>query len=805
MMNGLFQDIRYAFRYLRKSPAFSAVAILTLALGIGANAVVLAVVQSVLIAPLPYRDAGRIVSLNTRFISEARDIPRMTGPDMLDVRSQANAFENVAFYYGGEMGVQLPDHATFTEVREATPNFASVFGVQPLAGRLYDETDAPHSALINAHFARDNFGTVEAALGKTLSMEGTTYDIVGVLPAAFSYPSGTQVWLGIPNQPEEAWSHRTAYNFRVVAKLKPGVSVATAQSQLNTIGDRLRAQYPADNHDKAFLVVPLQELLVGKVRPMFLLLTAAVALILLIACVNVAHLQLARATTRMKEMALRNVLGASRLRIIRQVFLESLLLAGFGTVAGVVLAYPLLKTFLRLAPADIPRLNEVHISVAALAWIAAVGSVATLLSGVAPAWQILRFNVNESLKQDTSRGLAGHGAARLRNTLVIAEIALTFLLAAGAGLLVRTILKLDSTDPGYRSEHMLVMYAHAPARTLQQNIERTRQFDSLFAQLRAVPGVTNVAGVMGLPTGEYGSNGGYQVSGQPLPSSLDNLPQANWALSSPQYFATMGIPLRRGRDFLESDTHDSPFVAIISEELARRSFGDRDPIGQQIRCGWDEESGQWMTIVGVVGDVRQDSPASTPRATLYLPLKQHPYRANEIQVVMRTQLPPLALMETARKMVRDLDPQIAMKFTTMDTMMAESTATPRFRSWLVGGFAVLGLVLAMLGVYGVMAYTVAQRTFEVGVRMTFGARPGDILGMVLGRAMRLTVAGIVLGLLLTAVAARFMASMLFGIPAEDPVSFVIATGVLAVVAFAAAYVPARRAASVNPLDAIRYE
>ena len=421
-MRGLLQDLRYAFRYLRKSPGFTAVAILTLALGIGANTVVLALVQSVLIAPLPYHDANRIVSVNTEFISEARNIPRMTGPDPLDVRSQSNVFETIAYYYGGEMGVQLPDHATFTGVQEATPEFAAVFGVKPQAGRLYDESDANHSALINASFARDHFGSVQAALGKSMSMEGKTYDIVGVLPAEFSYPKGTQVWLGIPSQPDAEWgTSRTAFNYRAVAKLKQGVSVATAQSQLNTIGDRLRKAYPADNHDKAFLAVPLQEQLVGKVRPMFLLLVGAVALILLIACVNVAHLQLARATTRMKEMALRNVLGASRLRVVRQVFLESLVLATLGTLAGVLLAVPLLKAFLHLAPADIPRLNEVHISITALALIAGVGVIATLLSGIAPAWQIMRLNVNESLKQDTSRGLTGHCAAWQRHGRSVRE------------------------------------------------------------------------------------------------------------------------------------------------------------------------------------------------------------------------------------------------------------------------------------------------------------------------------------------------------------------------------------------------
>ena len=804
-MNGLLQDLRYAFRHLRKSPGFSVIAILTLALGIGANAVVLTVVQSVLIAPLPYRDADRIVALNTRFLNEGRNIPRVTGPDLQDIQAQVSGLEEVAFYYGGEMGLQLGDHAAFTEIQIVPASFAKVLGVTPVAGRVFGPGEAPHTALLNASFARDNYGSAENSVGKTLQMEGKDYEIVGVLPAEFSFPSKTQVWLGTSDAPDAEWSSRTAFNFHGVAKMKPGATVSSVQSQLDTVAERLRAAYPADNKDRGFVVASLREQLVGKTRPMFLLLLGAVGVILLIACVNVAHLQLARATTRMKEIALRTVLGASKWRVARQVLIESLLLALCGGVAGLLLATPLLRAFLRLAPSDIPRLNEVHVSLLAIGLIASICVLATLLSGLAPAWQTLRLNVNESLKQDTARGLSGRGVARLRSVLVVAEIALTFMLAAGAGLLVRTMIKLNGVDSGYRSDHLLVMYAHAPAKTLQQYIGRTQMFDNLLDQVRAVPGVKAASSVMGLPGGQYGSNGAYEVEGKPAASAFADRPYAVFSLSGPQYFSTLSIPILRGRDFDGRDLYTSAPVAIISDSLAKASFGSDDPIGKHIRCGLDEESAKWMTIVGVVGDVRQDSPASKPGAGLYMPLKQHPYRANEIQIVMRTELPPLTLMDTASRLARSSDPQIATKFTTMETMVSEATATPRFRSWIVGGFAALGLLLAIVGIYGVMAYTVAQRTFEVGVRMTFGARRGDILGMVLGRAMRLSAIGIVLGLILSAISARLIAAMLFGVPAEDPISFGVACGILVLVALFAAYIPARRAASVNPLAAIRYE
>ncbi|HEX8925669.1 MAG TPA: ABC transporter permease, partial [Terriglobales bacterium] len=640
-MNGLFQDFRYAWRHLRKSPGFSLVAILTLALGIGANAVVLTVVQSVLIAKLPYRDADRIVALNTRFLNEGRNIPRVTGPDLQDIRAQVGGLEESAFYYGGEMGVQLADHAAFTGVQIVPASFARVFGVTPVAGRVFGSGEAPHTAMLNANFARDNFGSPENAIGKTVQMEGKAYEIVGVLPGEFSFPKATQVWLGAAESPDSEWSSRTAFNFYSVAKLKPGASVQGVQSQLDTVGERLRSAYPADNKDRGFVVAPLQEQLVGKTRPMFLLLLAAVGVILLIACVNVAHLQLARATTRMKEVALRTVLGASKWRVVRQVLLESALLAFTGGIAGVLLASPLLRVFLRLAPADLPRMNEVHVSFTALGCIALVCVFATLLSGVAPAWQTLRLNVNESLKQDTARGLAGRGVSRLRSVLVVAEIALTFMLAAGAGLLVRTMIKLNAVDTGYRGDHLLVMYAHAPAKTLPEYLFRTQMFDSLLDRLRAVPGVKGASSVMGLPGGQYGSNGSYEVEGKPAASAFADRPYAVFSLSAPRYFSTLAIPMLRGRDFAQTDLYASAPVAIISESLAKANFGSDDPIGKRIRCGLDEESSKWMTIVGVVGDVRQDSPASKPGPALYMPLNQHPYRANEIQVVMRTDLPPL--------------------------------------------------------------------------------------------------------------------------------------------------------------------
>jgi predicted permease len=494
-------------------------------------------------------------------------------------------------------------------------------------------------------------------------------------------------------------------------------------------------------------------------------------------------------------------LGASHWQVARQVLAQSLLLAIAGSVAGILIAVPIVRGLVRLAPAGLPRIEEIHLNGWVLAFATALCLIATMLAGMVPAWHVLRLNLANSLKQDASRGLSGQGVSRLRSVLVIGEVALTFLLAVSAGLLGRTLLHLTSTDLGFSSDRLLVMYAHAPANGLESLIQKTNEFENLFTQVGALPGVEKVAGVMGLPTGEYGSNGAYIVEG--TSSSYSGAPQANFSLASPDYFSAIGIPLLKGRPFSASDKYDAPFVAIISESMARQSFPGQDPIGKRIQCGLD--SPNWMTIVGVVGDVRQDSPASQPGPTLYMPLKQHPYHANEIEVVMRTGVAPLSLMDAAQKIVHATDPEIATKFTTMDLMLQDSIATPRFRTILIGAFAILGLLLAMLGVYSVMGYMVAQRTFEVGVRLTFGARPGNIRNMIVRQALTLAAIGIGIGLLFSLLAVRAVSAMLFGVRAHDPATFAAVCVLLLASAFTAAYVPARRASSVDPMKALRYE
>ncbi len=489
--------------------------------------------------------------------------------------------------------------------------------------------------MVSSAFAIANFGSIANAVGQTLSADGTVYNITGVLGQEFRFPRDTNVWLGGPAVPQDR-SH-DAFNYEgAVAKLKPGMRLGRAQAQLDTISAAMRAAYPQANRGKSFFVEPLQREMVGGIRPLLLLLSGAVGLVLFIACVNVAHLQLARATQRFREIAVRAALGATHWQVARQILAESLLLAAAGSAAGILLAVPLIKLLVRSAPAELPRMSDVHMDVRVLLFTGAVCLASTALAGLLPALQSRRLNLTDALKQDAARGLGTKHVSRLRAGLVVAEVAMTFVLAIAAGLLGRTLLKLTHVDNGFESRGLLVVNAQAPAKTPEEQLRKMHEFDELYAELRALPGVEKVAASMGLPGGSSGSNGSYVVRGSGKTMQSAGLPESDFSLASPGYFSTLGIPLLRGRDFGAGDGNDSANVAIISEALARQSFPGEDPIGKQILCGLDQKSMQWMTIVGVVGDVRQASPAASPGATLYMPLDQHPTRANEVEVALRT-------------------------------------------------------------------------------------------------------------------------------------------------------------------------
>ncbi|MGP8250435.1 MAG: ADOP family duplicated permease [Terracidiphilus sp.] len=799
-LDNLARDLKYAVRQLARHPGFTLTATLTLALGIGANTAIFTVVQSVLLAPLPYANPGRLALLETHWTDSGHTAPRMTGPDAVDVRTQAKHLEAVSLFAGGNEGVELRDHATYTEVTWVDESFARVFSLRPIAGRLFGNAESHRAALVSERFARDNFGGAQAALGQTLHIESEAIEIVGVLGSGFDYPGKTDVWEAFPLQPDS--TSRTAFNYRAVALVAAGTSFKQAQAELDGLSQRLQTLYPADNRAKVIEAVPLARALTGSARPTLLLLWGTVGIILLIACVNVTHLQLVRAMERQREIAIAKALGACRWQVVRPVLIESLLLAAMGGGAGVLVAAPALRILVAMAPKELPRAAEIQLNVWVLVFTAGIAALTALAAAIFPALRAAKVGVAEALKNDTSRGMTRRGAATLRDGLVMAEVAATFLLAIGAGLLLRTMAALMARDLGFETRQLLVVDADAPAHADADYLRAIQQFNGLFAELGAMPGVERAAGVMGLPTGAYGSNGYYTTRGG-LPIDPAHQPWAIFTVASPGYFETMGIPLKRGHDFSSEDTYQSSFVAIISGSLARQSFGDADPVGKQIQCGLDSD--KWMTVIGVVGDVRQDSPADKPGPTLYMPMAQHPYFANQIHIVLRTRVQPLTIMNAVRARIVHTNPLIAMKFTTMDAMVSDSITVQRFRATLISLFAGAGLLLAMLGVYGTTAYSVAQRTVEIGIRMAFGADRGTILGAILRHAATLACGGIVVGLALSLLLVRLVAAMLVDVHPVDPLSMCAAAGLLLVTALAASSAPAWKATHVNPIEALRAE
>ena len=796
----LHDDLRFAARQLAKHPVFTATAVLTIALGIGANTAIFTVVERVLLAPLPYNNAGRLVSLKTYRNQIGRAISGVTGPDAVDVREQAKSLEALSIYHGGSLGVQLSNHAAYTIVTMADTNFARVFALRPVAGRLYNDADARHAALVSERFARDNFGTVQAAVGQVMGVEGDPVEIVGVLPAGFDYPNGTQVWVASSLSPVS--KSRTAFNYRAVALLQEGTRLVEAQSELDALSERLQTAYAKDNRGKTIRLVALKDALTGNSRSTLMLLWAAAGLILLIACVNVMHLELVRAIERQRELAIRRALGSSRWRVMQPVFLESILVALLGGIAGVLLAFPLVRVLVAMAPKELPRASEIHLSPWVLGFAFALSLATAVVSAILPAMKAAKVDPAEALKSDSSRGATRRNSSFLRDVLVVAEIAATFVLAISAGLLLRTMMTLQTNDMGYETRQMLVVDADAPITKEMDSIQVVELFNQLFVNLRGLPGVEHVAGVMGLPTGNYGSNGNYEIQGG-LPVDPDHPAWSNFTVSSPGYFATMGIPIKRGRDFTSEDTHESGKVAVISESLAQQSYGSADPIGKQIRCGLDSD--QWMTIIGVVGDIRQDSPAEKPGPALYLPMTQHPLYANQIHIVLRTAVKPLELMNAVEEQIAHTHPMIARRYTTLDALLDKSLAVERFRAALIASFAGIGLLLAMLGVYGTVAYSVTQRRFEFGVRIALGAKRESIMQSVLGHAVRMASVGIAVGLVISATLARLLESMLVGVRPTDPINLAAVVALILTTALGAAWSPGWNATRVSPMVALRAE
>jgi putative ABC transport system permease protein len=804
-MEHLLQDARYGLRTLLRQPGFAATAILTLALGIGATTAIFSVVNAVVLRPMPFDQPDRVmVVTNTNTRTGTRNTT-ISGPDFVDWRAGNRSFEVLSYFTGaGETSVTVGNVSDYTTVARVAPGYFRVFGATAKTGRLFTpEEERPGNAdivVISEAYWRRQFAADPRAIGSTITFGQRTRTIVGV--TMLRYPARTDIYYPDPVAPES--QSRTAHNYRGVGKLAPGVTLAQAQSDMTAIASRLERQHPVANGDKGIAVVPVQDVVVGDTRQTLFVLLAAVAFVLLIACANVANLLLARATARGRELVVRAAVGAGRLRLIRQMLTESVVLALLAGAGGVLVARWGVSALVALAPADLPRLTEVTVDPATLIFALGISLAASMVFGLAPAWHVSRVDLADGLRQGGKGSALGARGGWARRAFVVTEIALAVALVMGAGLLGRSLIALAQVDMGFKSERLVVLKTVVPVSGREQFPRAIATYRTMLEELRAMPGVTAAGGVTSLPTAVR-SNGGYWIQGGPGPEVLGmKSPQAVFNVVTPDYFRTLQVPLVRGRDFNDGDRLESPFVVIINEQLARDAFPDVDPIGRTIRCGLDTL--EPMTIVGIARDVRTRGPGRPVQAELFMPYEQHQGPATSLNIVMRTDAAdPLSTGAMATRQIRSRNPEIPVRVETMEMTLASAAATPRFRTALLVVFAAVALLLAIAGVYGVMAYTVTQRVPEIGLRIALGASPSDVMRLVLGEGALLVGIGLVAGAALSLAGARFLNGLLFGVSARDPLVFLAVSALVTIAALSACLIPGRRALRVDPLIALRAE
>lgn len=797
---------RAAFRELLRSRSFTIAVLLTLAIGIGLNTAIFTLVDSVLLRPLGYRDADRIYGINTRFIDENRAIPSLGGDDYADLAAQVPVFESTAYYQYGDDGIQIDGHSYYLSLANVSPRFGDVLGVQPVAGRLlHDEPDGSE-ILLSAAFARDRFGTAQAALGHRVDYGHRAYTVVGVLPDGFSFPGKTVVWVQSPARP--AWPSRTSYSQQVVARIRPGVSAQQIDAALALFSSHLQAAFPEDRQ-KAIVAEPLQNQIVGKIRPMLRLLMGSVGVVLLIVCANIGNLQLVRSLRRQREAAIRSALGATSSAILGRAFYESLLLAAAGCAAALLVAWAALHLFLVLAPQNLPRLADVHLNREVLVFSFAISFLTMAATAVLPAWRFCRAQPTSALKQEQTNTSESRRSRRLRDGLIVAQVALTLTLVVVSVVLVRQLMQQSVRALGFTASHLIVLDSHAPELPEGQEARGLPRLQSMLDTLAAQPGVRSVGAISGVPMGSGASNVAYAIRGRSefTESNAESLPWADIAPVTPGYFRTMEIPLVAGRLLNDDDTASHARVLVISQELAQKQFPGENPVGKQIMCGYDvaHDKEQWWTIVGVVGSVRQNSPASQFSETFYVPIAQHAARASDMALVVRTETDPASLAASLEQTLAHQFPQVAVHSTTMLEAVGESQRTQRFRMILFACFSAVSILLAAVGIYGVAAYSVTQRRFEFALRFALGAQRSQVAGLTLRHGLLVSAAGVVLGLGLCFTLLRIVSNLLGQIPVLDPLSCALAAlGVLAV-ATAAVLIPSLRAAQVDPMRMLRGE
>ena len=809
------QDLRYAFRTLWKSPGFTAVAILTLALGIGATTSMFSVVNAVLLKPLPYHDPERLVELWETNPIKGWTQAVVAPANLFDWEKQNHVFSDMAAYPGSESGHTatvsnffLTSGAEAVRLRglQSTGNLFSVLGAAPAFGRtlLHEETvkGKDHVVVLSYGLWQRQFGSDPKIVGTAITLSGVKRTVVGVMPPDFYFPTReAELWVPFGWDPAEMATYRRPHFLGVIARLKPSVSVEQARAEMRTIASRLERQYPDTNTKMGVGMGPLRDWIVTDTRPALLLFMAAVGLVLLIACVNVANLLLARGSARTKEFAVRAALGAGRTRLLQQLLAESLLVALAGGALGMIAALWSKDLLLALAPGMIPRLDEVGLDWRVLLFTLAISISTSVLFGIFPALAASRPDLAAAIERSSGRHSAGVEGALAQNFLVVSEIALALILVTGAGLLVRSFLHLENVDPGFNANRVLAMRISLPDATYPKESQGIQFFDRLLERIRAIPGVQTAAAAatLGLQGNQWTSD--FTVENRP-PGEYGVEVRHNSA--TPGYFRAMGIPLVAGRDFSEADRADSPGVVIVNETLARRYVPGENPIGRRLKFDPPERKGAWRTIIGVVKDEKQDGLGVAVRPEIFQPYTQQ--TMSDMMVAVRSAIDPSRLIGPVRAEIRNIDKDIApYNIQTMERVIHESVAGERFAMLLATVFAVFAAILAAVGIYGVMSYAVARRTGEIGIRLAMGAQSRDIFRMVIGRAAALAAAGVAIGIAGSLAATRFLGNMLFGVTATDPATYAVVALVVATVVFLASYIPARRATRVDPMVALRYE
>ncbi|HUI41914.1 MAG TPA: ABC transporter permease [Terriglobia bacterium] len=807
----LLQDLRYSLRQLRRSPGFTAVAVVTVALGIGANTLIFSVVNAAILHPLPFRDASGIMTLWVSDTAEGYSGPgTICDPDYPEWRNENPSLGQVAGFRGETANLTGAGEPVRLIGAEASASLFPLLGVSPVVGRGFspqeEQPDRNRVVLLSNALWRSRFASDPAVVGKPVKLDGNFFTVVGVMPVGFDFPNQSDFWT-----PVNLAGNCHNASLQLVARLKPGMTLSRARSDAALI---MRRQQVDQNDHRRFTLVRLVDEVAPDIRSSLLVLLGAVGLVLLIACANVANLLLARAATRQREIAVRTALGAGRMRIVRQMLTESAMMATLGGALGLILAeagHSALASAAFLLPRSLvspsvtARIVAAGIDPWVLGFTLAVALLTGILFGLAPALQASRPDLNDTLKEG-GRGLAaGAARGRFRDALAAAEIALALVLLAGSGLLIRSFLNLTKVDPGFRPQGVLTLNVSLPEFGYSTPAGMVAFESQAVARLASVPGVRSAGAVSGLPLGDMMIMGDYTVEGQAAPQP--GAPSALKAVVGGDYFRAMGIPLVRGRFFSERDSEGSQHVVIVNESFARRYWPHQDAVGNRLKPGFSPDS--WCTIVGVVGDVRQFALAETsPPAAIYLPYAQSPiaFLMRDITFVVRGESDALSVAPAARRAMQAVDPDLPVfDVASMEQLVNRSVAGPRFSTLMLASFAALALLLAAVGIYGVIAYSVTQRTHEIGVRMALGARGRDVVRQILGQGMVLAGVGIAAGLLAALALTRFLSGMLYGVRAADPFTFVAVSVTLAAIAMVATYVPARRATKVDPIIALRCE